>query len=221
MTAATPLVPRKVPVGVLISGSGTNLQALLDAAADPAYPARIALVISNRAEAAGLARAERAGVDTAVIRAPDRAAADDRVVHALRAHGVEWVCLAGFMRLVTARLLEPYRDRVLNIHPALLPAFPGLHAQEQALRAGVRIAGCSVHFVDQGCDTGPIVAQGAVAVLPHDDEATLRARILRMEHRIYPLALRWVAEGRVAVANGRVAVDLPGGELPYRFDPSP
>lgn len=214
----------RVRVGVLASGSGTNLQALLDATADPSHPAQVVVVGSDRPGAVALTRAERAGVPTFVTKRrdhPDRASFDRALAHALRAHRVEWVCLAGFMRLVGPELLEAFPDRLLNIHPALLPAFPGLHAQEQAWRHGVRLAGCTVHLVDAGTDTGPIVAQGAVPVLPTDDLATLSARILRMEHRLYPKVLTWAAEGRLAVQDGRVALDLSPGESPTLFDPSP
>ncbi len=196
-------------MGVLISGSGSNLQALLDASADPTYPAEIAVVLSNRADAYGLHRARAAGVPAEVWPhrdAPSRAAYDARLVERLRAHDVEWVCLAGFMRLVTPTLLGAFPWRVLNIHPGLLPAFPGLHAQAQALAAGVKIAGCTVHLVDSGADTGPIVAQAAVPVLPDDDEAALSARILAQEHRLYPEALRAAVEGRIKLVDGRVQV---------------
>lgn len=211
-------------VGVLISGSGTNLQALLDAAAEPGFPAEIAVVVSNRSGAFGLERARAAGVPTVVIKAseqPDRAAYDAALVAALRAHAVDWVCLAGFMRLVTGVLLSAFPRRVLNIHPALLPAFPGLHAQGQAHAYGVRIAGCTVHLVDEGTDTGPIVAQGAVPALPTDDEDALQRRILRMEHRLYPRVVRWAAEGRLGGEGRAVALDLPAGEAPFAWDPTP
>lgn len=209
---------RRTPVGVLASGSGTNLQALLDATADPAHPARIAVVLSDRADAYALERARAAGVPAIhVPRSRDRAEHDGRMVAHLRAHGVEWVCLAGYMRIVTSALLSAFPWRVLNIHPALLPAFPGLHAQEQALRAGVRITGCTVHLVDEGTDTGPILVQAAVPVLPEDDLAALSARILRQEHVIYPLALRWAAEGRVSVVDGRLRLALPPGASPAVF----
>jgi phosphoribosylglycinamide formyltransferase-1 len=203
-------------VGVLVSGSGTNLQALLDAAADPRFPAEIAVVVSDRSAALGLERARRAGVPAEFLGARafagDRAAYDAALAARLAHHGVEWVALAGFMRLVGAPLLDAFPWRMLNIHPALLPAFPGLHAQAQALAAGARVSGATVHLVDGGCDTGPIVAQGAVPVLPGDDVAALSSRILAIEHRIYPRALRWAAEGRIAVADGLVQLDLPAGE---------
>lgn len=215
--------PVPVPVGVLASGGGSNLQALLDAEADAAWPARIEVVISNRADAGALVRARRHGrVAVHLPRRKDRPREehDQAVVAALREHGVQWVCLAGYMLLVTPVLLQAFPDRVLNIHPALLPAFPGLHGQAQALHHGVRIAGATVHLVDGGCDTGPVICQGAVPVLPGDDEATLSARILRVEHRLYPMALRWAAQGRLRVEGRQVAVDLPPGEATSLWDPA-
>jgi phosphoribosylglycinamide formyltransferase-1 len=200
----------RLKTGVLISGSGTNLQALLDAAAAPDYPAEIALVISNKADAKGLARAEKAGVATKVIdhrEFADRASFDQALDHALREAGCEFICLAGFMRLLTADFTETWRDRLINIHPALLPSFKGLDAQAQALAAGARISGCTVHFVRPEMDAGPIIVQGAVPVLDGDDEAALAARILAVEHRIYPLALRLIADGRVVVEGDRVRID--------------
>lgn len=181
----------RVPVGVLISGRGSNLQALLDASADPDFPARIAVVVSNRRDAGGLERARVAGVPAVVVpsRRRERAEFEAELVDVLCAHRVEWVALAGFMRILTPMFLDAFPDRVLNIHPSLLPAFPGLHAQAQALAAGVRIAGATVHRVTPGMDEGPILAQGAVPVLADDTEDTLGARILTVEHRIYPAAL--------------------------------
>jgi phosphoribosylglycinamide formyltransferase-1 len=198
----------KVPVGVLVSGAGTNLQALLDAAAADDYPARIAVVISNRPGVPALDRAARAGVPSEVIphrRFADRESFEDALVAALRAHEVEWVALAGFVRILTARFLDAFPARILNIHPSLLPAFPGMHAQRQAIDRGVRIAGATVHLADGGTDSGPILAQGAVPVLDGDTEETLRARILAVEHELYPRVLRWACEGRIQGA----AVDVP------------
>jgi len=211
-------------VGVLISGSGTNLQALLDACAEPEFPAEIGVVISNRPKAYGLERARAAGVPTAFLghrRFDGREAYDAALVEVLCEHEVEWVCLAGFMRLVTPVFLGAFPWRVLNIHPALLPAFPGQHAQEQALRAGVAIAGCTVHLVDAGTDTGPIVAQAAVPVLRGDDLDALSARILVQEHRVYPRVLRWAAEGRITLRDGRAEVDLPPGETRWLWAAPP
>jgi phosphoribosylglycinamide formyltransferase 1 len=200
----------RLKAAVLISGRGSNLQALLDAAADASYPAQIVRVIANRADAAGLARAERAGVPTKIIPHrdfTDRAAFDAALDQELRAAGAQLVCLAGFMRLLTDGFVERWRDRLVNIHPSLLPAFKGLHVHEQVLRAGVRVTGCTVHFVRPAMDEGPIIVQAAVPVLPGDDPERLEARVLAAEHRAYPLALRLIAEGRVRVEDERVIFD--------------
>jgi phosphoribosylglycinamide formyltransferase-1 len=192
-------------LGVLVSGSGTNLQAVIDAIAAGRLRAKIAVVISNVATAKALDRAKAAGITTSVVdhRAfPSRDAFDAAVVEELRRHGVECVVLAGFMRIVTTTLLDAFPNRVVNIHPALLPAFPGVHAQAQALAYGVRVTGCTVHFVDAGTDTGPVVAQATVPVLDDDDVATLTARILEKEHALLPEVLQWIADGRVEVIPG-------------------
>lgn len=205
----------KVPVGVLISGSGTNLQALLDACAAPSFPARIAVVISNRPGVRGLERAERAGVPAIVAphrEHPDRQSYDRHLVELLLAHGATWVLMAGFMRIVTPVLLEAFPARVLNIHPSLLPAFPGIDAQRQAFDYGVVAAGATVHLVDEGVDHGPILAQGVVAVAQDESPDSLRERILRVEHRLFPMALRWAVEGRIRVEGRRAHVDLRAGE---------
>jgi phosphoribosylglycinamide formyltransferase 1 len=214
----------RVPVGVLISGSGTNLQALLDATADPDHPARIACVISNRRHARGLERARQAGVP-ALWRwhrpHPDREAYDRVLADTLAEHGVRWVALAGFMRIITPVLLQAFEGRVLNIHPSLLPAFPGLDGQGQAHAHGTTIAGATVHLVTPGVDAGPILAQGVVPALDTDTPEALRARILRMEHRLYPMCLRWAVEGRITVEGRRARVDLPSGDARALFDPTP
>jgi phosphoribosylglycinamide formyltransferase-1 len=205
-----------IVLGVLVSGDGTNLQAILDAIDKRELAARVALVVSNKAGAGGLARATRAGVATLVIdhkAHSNRKSFDRALVDALKAHGVEWVVLAGFMRLLTEVLLDAFPMRVINIHPALLPAFPGIDAQKQALEYGVRISGCTVHLVDRGTDTGPIVAQAAVPVLPGDDEASLKERILAKEHQVYPRVLQWIAEGKVSIepsGGGRMRVLIAG-----------
>jgi len=189
-------------LGVLVSGSGTNLQAVIDAIAARRLEARIGVVVSNVAGAKALDRARAAGIPTAVVDHKAYASRQDfdaAVVETLRSHGAECVVLAGFMRLVTPVLLGAFPDRVVNIHPALLPAFPGVHAQAQALAYGVRVTGCTVHLVDAGMDTGPIVAQAVVSVLDDDDEEALRARILEKEHELLPAVLQWIAEGRVEV----------------------
>ncbi len=198
--------------GVLISGSGTNLRAILDRVADGSLACRIALVISNRPEAAGLERARTAGVPTRVIPHrdfPSRDAFDAALVDALRGAGVELVVLAGFDRLITTILLEAFPQRIMNIHPSLLPSFKGLHAQRQALEYGVRIAGATVHFVDEATDHGPIILQGAVAVEPEDTAESLGARILAVEHVIYPKAIQLFAEGRLVVEGRHVRIRGP------------
>ena len=196
----------RLKVGVLISGRGSNLQALIEAAADPAYPAEIALVISNRADAQGLERAEAAGIPREVIAEKDRAAFAAAADRALRERQVGLVTLAGFMRLLDTAFVEAWRDRMINIHPSLLPAFPGLHPQREALAAGARFSGCTVHFVRAEMDTGPIIAQAVVPVHDGDDEERLAARILAQEHRLYPLAVRLYAEGRLKIDGNRVIV---------------
>jgi phosphoribosylglycinamide formyltransferase-1 len=197
-------------LGVLVSGGGSNLQALLDACAQADYPAEVACVVSNVPTAFALERARKAGVPTVVLEHKafaSRADFDRALGEELRKAGVEWVCLAGFMRLLGTDFLAGFPGRVLNIHPALLPSFPGLHAQRQALERGVKIAGCTVHFVDAGTDTGPIIAQAAVPVMPGDDEASLSARILVEEHRLYPLAVRLAVTGKVTIVGTRTRVD--------------
>jgi phosphoribosylglycinamide formyltransferase 1 len=185
------------------------MQALIAACADPSFPAEIALVMSNRADAGGLALAEAAGIATAVIdhRAySDRSGFDAALDTRLRAAGVELVCLAGFMRLLTAGFVAAWHDRMINIHPSLLPVFKGLHTHERALAAGVRIAGCTVHYVRAEMDDGPIILQAAVPVRAGDDADTLALRVLAAEHRAYPQALRLVASGQATVTDGRVAL---------------
>ena len=184
-------------VAVLISGRGSNMASLLAAAADPAYPADIVLVLSNRPQAAGLALARAAGVETLAIDhrpfAVDRAAHEAAIDAALRARGIDLVCLAGYMRLLSPLLVDRWAGRMLNIHPSLLPAFTGLDTHARALAAGVKLHGCTVHLVTQAMDEGPILAQAAVPVLASDDEATLAARVLTQEHLLYPAALAMVA----------------------------
>lgn len=209
-------------VGVLLSGSGTNLQALIDACTGD-FPARIAVVISNKEEAFGLERARKAGIPALYIPHRghgSRAAYEAKLSEALRAHGVDWVVCAGFMRILSPAFLGDWPWRVLNIHPALLPAFPGVDGQGQALASGVRIAGASVHFVDSGTDTGPIIAQAVTWVNPADTRQDLVARILRMEHRLFPMCLRMAAEGRLEVKEGAAKVDLAPGEALLLVDPA-
>ncbi|HEY5675161.1 MAG TPA: phosphoribosylglycinamide formyltransferase, partial [Myxococcales bacterium] len=197
-------------LGVLASGSGSNLQAILDACASGAVRAEVAAVICNVPGARALQRAEEAKVPAVLLPHAgyaSREAYDREVVATLRRHGVDLVCLAGFMRLITPALLRAFENKILNIHPSLLPAFPGLHAVRQALAAGVRISGCTVHVVDEGTDSGPILIQAAVPVLDTDTEETLAARILVQEHRCYPRALSLWAEGRVRLEGRRVRIE--------------
>jgi phosphoribosylglycinamide formyltransferase-1 len=198
-------------VAVLISGRGSNMTALVEAARDPDYPAEIVLVISNRPGAAGITTARQAGIATTIVDHTDYGKdreAFERALHSvLEGSGIEIVCLAGFMRLLTPWFIGKWEGRMLNIHPALLPAFKGLHTHEQALAAGATTHGATVHFVTPEMDGGPIVCQAAVPVQPDDTPETLAARVLTVEHRIYPLALRWLAEGRLRVVDGRCVVD--------------
>lgn len=201
---------KRVRVGILISGGGSNMAALIAAAADPAYPAEIVCVVSNVADAGGLAKASAAGVATVVVDHrgfETREAFERAVVAELVGHGVELVVLAGFMRLLTPYFIERWHDRLINIHPALLPSYKGLHTHARALADGVKIAGCTVHFVRAEMDVGPIIVQAAVPVLDDDTADTLAARVLAQEHRIYPLAL-----ARVASGAARVVVDAEGRE---------
>jgi phosphoribosylglycinamide formyltransferase-1 len=204
---------------VLISGRGSNMTALIEAAKRPDYPAEIALVVANRPDAAGLKIAEAAGIATSIV---DHRCYDAResFEHALQSnlevHGIDLVCLAGFMRLFTPGFVRRWEGRMINIHPALLPAFKGLHTHRSALEAGVKIHGATVHFVVAEMDSGPIIAQAAVPVHDDDTEDTLAARVLAVEHRIFPLALGLLAEGRLHVADGRCHVDgmaAPTSEL--------
>lgn len=203
-------VPGKVRVAILISGRGSNMVALAEVARDPAFPAEIVLVLSNDPEAEGLSRAAALGIPTEAIdhRAyPDRASFDLAIDAALRAAGAELVCLAGFMRILTDRFVEGWAGRMLNIHPSLLPLFKGTRTHAQALAAGVRLHGCTVHFVVPELDAGPIVAQAAVPVHQGDDPDSLAARVIVQERRLYPAALALVAGGRARLEAGRVVID--------------
>lgn len=211
----------KLKVGILISGRGSNMAALIAAAKQTAFPAEIVLVVSNVADAPGLALAQEQGVLTAVVShrgQPDRETFDRAVSAELERHGVELVVLAGFMRIFSPWFPTRWARRLINIHPSLLPCFKGLHVQQQAIDAGVRLSGCTVHFVIPDLDAGPIIAQAAVPVLADDTTETLSARILRQEHRLYPEVVRWIAEGRVSLAEGRVVVD---GTTPLLFSSDP
>lgn len=201
---------RQVPIGVLISGSGTNLQSIIDATEAQKLDAKIQVVVSNKADAYGLVRAKNHGIAVEALdhkRFSNREAFDQAVVEILRARSVELVILAGFMRLLSPVFVKAYPNRVMNIHPALLPSFPGLHAQKKALEHGVRFSGATVHFVNEECDQGPIVIQAVVPVFPDDTEAALTARILKQEHRIYPRAIQLYAEGRLRVDGRSVKVE--------------
>jgi len=196
-------------IGILASGTGSNLQAILDGCASRGIPAEVAVVICNIPGVKALQRAGSAGVPAVLLphqKFPNREEFDRELVLTLREHRVDLVCLAGFMRLLGPVLLTAFHNRILNIHPSLLPAFPGLHAVRQALTAGVRVAGCTVHVVDEGTDTGPILIQAAVPVLDSDTEETLAARILLQEHRCYLRAIALWAEGRVQIEGRRVRI---------------
>ncbi len=200
----------KLKIAVLASGSGSNLQAIIDEIAAGLLPAELCLVISDKPDAYALQRAQKANVPTKILLPQDFASRSDydaHLVQILQAAKVEVVALAGYMRLVTPTLLNAFPQRVLNIHPALLPSFPGLHAQRQAFEYGVKVAGCTVHFVDEGMDSGPIILQAPVPVLDNDDADSLAARILEQEHIIYPLALRLLAEGKLHIVGRRVQID--------------
>ncbi|MEY4879085.1 MAG: hypothetical protein RJB62_554 [Pseudomonadota bacterium] len=196
----------RLQVAVLVSGRGSNLQALIDACATPGFPAEIKLVLSNMEGAYGLERAAKANIPAVTLphkKFASREAFDDAMDEKLREAGTEFVCLAGFMRLLSPSFAKRWEGRIVNIHPSLLPSFKGLHVHEQALAAGVRISGCTVHYVVPELDSGPAILQAAVAVEPSDTPDTLAARVLEAEHRIYPEALRMVAEKRVRLENGR------------------
>ncbi len=210
-------------VAILISGRGSNMAALIEAAKDQNYPAEIALVLSNKAGAAGLSVARAAGIATDVVDhtpfGKDRAAFDTAVQAVLEKHRIDFVCLAGFMRLLTPGFVAQWSQRMLNIHPSLLPAFKGLDTHKRAIEAGAKVHGATVHFVVAELDAGPIVAQGAVAVRKGDSEEMLAARVLKVEHRIYPLALKLLAEGRIQIENGRCLID--GVPVPDAAQPTP
>lgn len=203
---------RRLRLGVLASGGGSNLQAIIDRCRDGSLAAEIAVVIANNPDAGALERAGRAGITARCInhrQYPVREDFDAALVAALQEAGVELVVLAGFMRIIGKVMLDAFPQRIINIHPALLPAFPGLHVQQQALDYGARFSGCTVHLVDGGVDTGPIIIQAVVPILPDDSADTLAARILEQEHRIYPRAIELFAEGRVRIEGRAVIIDPP------------
>ena len=219
-----PSGPKRRRTAVLISGRGSNLQALIDAAAAPDYPAEIVLVLSNRPDAKGLERAAAAGIPTSVVPHRDyetRAAFETALTEVLSEAGAELVCLAGFMRVLTEAFVGRWRGRLVNIHPSLLPAFPGLDTHARALAAGVKLHGCSVHLVSTEVDEGPIIGQAAIPVLPGDDEAALAARVLEAEHRLYPLCLGLLAGDRVWVEDGVAVVRGHGDTAGRLLNPDP
>jgi phosphoribosylglycinamide formyltransferase-1 len=205
-----------LPLGVLVSGTGTNLQAILDAVHERRLDADVRVVISNKPDVLALERARAHGVPSLTLSHKaygSREAFDAALVEKLQEHGVEWVVLAGFMRILTPTMLEAFRNRIVNIHPSLLPAFPGVDAQQQALDYGVKVAGCTVHLVDEGTDTGAILTQRAVPVLDTDDVTALRARILAQEHALLVETLQAIAQGKLVLAGegGRLRARLGGG----------
>src|SRR5215475_3028126 len=210
-------------VAVLISGRGSNMAALIEATKAKDYPAEIALVVSNQPEAGGLLVARAADIATEIVDQKKFAGDRNRFEHEIQArlnkYRIEIICLAGFMRLLTANFLEKWQWRVLNIHPALLPDFKGLDTHKRVLEAGVKIHGATVHFVVPEMDSGPVIAQGAITVLPGDSEEALAVRVLKVEHRIYPLALKLVAEGRVQIKNNQTLID--GVPVPNVADLAP
>ena len=217
------VIAAKHRVAILISGRGSNMAALIEAARDEDYPAEIAVVISNRADARGLEKARACGVPTVTIESKpfgsDRTAFEAVLQGALDEHAIELICLGGFMRLLTGEFVQRWHGRMLNIHPSLLPSFPGLDPHAQALKAGVKISGATVHFVIPETDAGPILMQGAVAVRDHDTEDTLAARILAIEHRIYPEALRLLAGGKVRLDGAICRIEA--GDSPSEWFISP
>ncbi len=201
---------RKIRISVLISGGGTNLQALIDACAQSNFPAQIALVLSNNADAFGLERAKKAGITTKVINHKDyenRESFEDDINEALKEVKTELVCLAGFMRILNASFVNEWKDRMINIHPSLLPSYKGLHTHERALEDGVRFAGCTVHFVRPEMDDGPIIIQAAVPITAEDTTETLAARVLEAEHKIYPEAIKLIAERRIRIRGHRAIIE--------------
>ncbi len=213
----------KPSIAVLISGSGSNLQAIIDASERGEIPCRVGIVISNKTDAYGLVRAKKHGIPTEVVdhkKFSTREEFDAKLVEIIRGTGAELVCLAGFMRVLTPVFVRAFPNRILNIHPALLPSFPGTHGPGQALSYGVRFSGCTVHFLDEGVDTGPVIVQAVVPLYDDDTEETLAARILVQEHRIYPMAIRLFFSGKLEVEGRRVKV-LGEPRIPEFFHRNP
>ncbi|MFC1767394.1 phosphoribosylglycinamide formyltransferase [Candidatus Margulisiibacteriota bacterium] len=199
----------KLRIGVLVSGRGSNLQAIIDSIEGGDIPAEIAVVISNVPGVLALERAEKHGIRTAVVDSKqfeNKGKYEEQVIKTLKDETVNLICLAGYMKLLSPEFIEEYKGRIMNIHPALLPAFTGLHVQEKALEYGVKFSGATVHFVDEGCDTGPIILQAVVPVLDDDTEETLAARILEQEHKLYPQAVKLYAEGKLKMKGRRIII---------------
>ncbi|MCK4501416.1 MAG: phosphoribosylglycinamide formyltransferase [Desulfuromonadales bacterium] len=201
---------KKLRLAILASGGGTNLQSIIDQCQQGILDAEIVLVVSNNPNAGALGRAKKAGIATTCINHRDfdqREDFDNAVIATLQEAGTELVVLAGFMRIISAVFLQAFPQRIINIHPALLPSFPGLHVQQKALDYGAKFSGCTVHFVDDGVDTGAIIAQAVVPIFSDDSEATLAARILEQEHKIYPQVIQWFAEERITINGRQVAIE--------------
>ncbi len=205
-------------LGVLFSGRGTNLQAILDACQDPSFPAEVALALSNKPDAPGLARAQKANVPSSVINHKDfadRSSFEQAMNARLDEAGVQLICLAGFMRLLTPTFVNHWNGRAINIHPSLLPAYPGLNTHARAINDGARFAGCTVHFLSAETDAGPIIAQAATPINASDTPDSLASRVLEAEYEIYQRAIRWVAEGRITLHEGRVMIDDAGDDASF------
>ena len=214
---------KKLRLAVLISGGGTNLQALINSCSRPNYPALINIVISNQRKAGGIQRANEANIKTVIIdheKFNGREQFDEEISRILEENGIELVCLAGFMRILGEKFVMKWQNRLINIHPSLLPSFKGLNTHERALDAGVRISGCTVHFVERDVDVGPIIVQAAVPVLENDTKESLAQRVLNEEHKIYPLAVELIASGAVKIENKRVYLGIPPGKEKTLINPS-
>ena len=197
-------------LGILVSGNGSNLQSIIDHIEKGSLKATIKIVISNNSDAYGLTRAKKHGIPVVVLKNGDfknKEDFDSELINIFKKNSVDLVILAGFMRIITSTILNAFPQKIMNIHPALLPSFPGIHGQKQALEYGVKLSGCTVHFVDEGVDTGPIIIQSAVQVFDDDTEETLAARILKEEHRIYPQAIQLFAEGKIEIKGRRVLIN--------------
>jgi len=215
---------QKLRLAVLASGGGTNLQSIIDQSRQGLLNAEIHLVISNNPGAGALTRATQAGIKTACINHREfdsRESFDQQVIATLQAAQIDLVVLAGFMRIISAPFLQAFPQKIINIHPSLLPAFPGLHVQQKAIDYGAKFSGCTVHFVDDGVDTGPIIVQSVVPVHPEDTEESLAARILEQEHKIYPQSIQWIAEGRVKIFNRQVKITASENPTEALTNPAP